>query len=330
MELQKEKGVHNFVPQARVEQTWLTNQTVDPMHRFDSAGIPQFSQIEGPFLPRWQTSPVLPTSMINENLFENDAVSRMAKDCIADKAAMLGGFHLAPPGSTSHADSTTMLFATLLSISEGEQVQYEGDPISHIAIPIFDKWEGDKHEKVVGVVEAFIYWRWFMRGILPDDELTVTVVISNNCTGSFTYQVTGAEARVIGVGDRHDRKYNAYRVEGSITPHIIDDGTLHGMPLNEKSCPYSFHVYPSDEGYSHFVTNEPEIVGISLAIVFAFTIGMFLVYDRLVERRQRLLLAKATQSTAIVSSLFVSTHTNPLRILMGHLTCSSASLFSLA
>lgn len=321
VELQTEQGLHNFVPQARFERTWLTNQTVDPLHTFDSAGIPLVSQSEGPLLPRWQTSPVLSTSMVNENLFENDVVSHLIKACIANKSAVLGGFQLAPPGSTTHPDHTTLLFATLLSISAGEEVEYEGDPISHIAIPIFDKWRGDKHERVVGIVESFIYWRWFMRGILPHDEISITVVIENNCTGSFTYQVNGPYVRSIGAGDRHDLKYTAYQVHGSIRSHTIDDGTLHGMPLN--ACPYSFHVYPAHEGYNHFVTNEPVIVGVSLAIVFAFTIAMFLVYDQLVERRQRLLLAKATQSTAIVSSLFVSICIVPKSLAVGN-TCDVA------
>jgi hypothetical protein len=39
-------------------------------------------------------------------------------------------------------------------------------------------------------------------------------------------------------------------------------------------------------------------------MVFAFTMLMFLVFNRLVERRQQLILDKAVQSTAIVSSLF--------------------------
>jgi Adenylate and Guanylate cyclase catalytic domain len=41
-----------------------------------------------------------------------------------------------------------------------------------------------------------------------------------------------------------------------------------------------------------------------MTLVIAFTICMFLLYDRLVEKRQRLVLSKAAQSTAIVSSLF--------------------------
>lgn len=39
-------------------------------------------------------------------------------------------------------------------------------------------------------------------------------------------------------------------------------------------------------------------------MVFVFTIIMFLVYNRLVEKRQHIILNKAAQSTAIVSSLF--------------------------
>jgi hypothetical protein len=41
-----------------------------------------------------------------------------------------------------------------------------------------------------------------------------------------------------------------------------------------------------------------------MTLVIVFTIFMFLLYDRLVEKRQRIVLSKAAQSTAIVSSLF--------------------------
>jgi hypothetical protein len=39
-------------------------------------------------------------------------------------------------------------------------------------------------------------------------------------------------------------------------------------------------------------------------VVFVFAISLFFVYNRLVEKRQSLVLTKAVQSTAIVSSLF--------------------------
>jgi class 3 adenylate cyclase len=41
-----------------------------------------------------------------------------------------------------------------------------------------------------------------------------------------------------------------------------------------------------------------------VAAIFVVTALMFLFYDRLVERRQQLILSKAVQSTAIVASIF--------------------------
>jgi hypothetical protein len=306
LQLQKEEGLDIFTPSSRVEEFWLTDRTVDPIHTFDSVGTPRLSDGEGPYLPRWQISPVLLTNLVNENLFENDAVSHLIQECIVEKAVALGGFHMAPPGSISHPDFTTSLFAALLSIWEGKEVQYVGDPVSYVAIPIFEESNEDKLPEVVGVVEAAIYWRWFLKGVLPPETLTITVVIGNACTGNFTYQVNGADSQAIGIGDRHDHKYDAYRVDGFLNVQIIEDGTSRGIPFYKDTCPYYFFVYPTDDAYNFFVTSQPIILSCALAVVFAFTIGMFLLYDRLVERRQRLLLAKATQSTAIVSSLFVS------------------------
>jgi Adenylate and Guanylate cyclase catalytic domain len=48
----------------------------------------------------------------------------------------------------------------------------------------------------------------------------------------------------------------------------------------------------------------PAILVTVVSVVFIFAIFLFLFYDRLVERRQSLVLQKAIQSTAIVSSLF--------------------------
>ena len=305
MNIQQEKGLNRFVPLSIAERSWLTNATVDPLHTFDDEGDPIQSKDKGPFLPRWQTSPVLPMSLVNENLFEKQAVSHLMRDCIRSKAAIVGGFHSAPAGPIEHPDPTTTFFSTLLSIWNGIKVQYPGDPISHVAIPIFDTLNGTDRN-VVGIIKSTIYWNWFLRNILPTHQKGIFVVIDNACDGSFTYIVEGPDVVPIGFGNRHDPRFSAYRVDGILNSLRIDDGTVHGVEFDKKSCPYTFHIYPAQDDYDMYVTNEPVVISLSVAAVFLFTIGMFLVYDRLVERRQRLILAKATQSTAIVSSLFVS------------------------
>jgi class 3 adenylate cyclase len=52
------------------------------------------------------------------------------------------------------------------------------------------------------------------------------------------------------------------------------------------------------------MSSVPILMTFAVAMVFIFTILMFLVYNRLVEKRQYLILRKAAHSTAIVSSLF--------------------------
>jgi hypothetical protein len=51
-------------------------------------------------------------------------------------------------------------------------------------------------------------------------------------------------------------------------------------------------------------SETPLVITCAIAGVLFFCILMFLFYDRLVERRQKVILATATQTTAIVSSLF--------------------------
>jgi hypothetical protein len=55
---------------------------------------------------------------------------------------------------------------------------------------------------------------------------------------------------------------------------------------------------------SVYITNEPMLYSIILAVVFLFTCAVFILYTFFVERRQRKVMGKAVQSGTIVSSLF--------------------------
>jgi hypothetical protein len=52
-----------------------------------------------------------------------------------------------------------------------------------------------------------------------------------------------------------------------------------------------------------YVTTDPVIFTVAV-LIFVFTSLVFLLYDRLVERRQKKVMSTAVQSSAIVSSLF--------------------------
>lgn len=81
---------------------------------------------------------------------------------------------------------------------------------------------------------------------------------------------------------------------------------MSGLRILQDKCPYTIRVYQSEKFLAQYYSSRPIWTTAAVAVVFVFTIGMFFVYDRLVERRQRLIARKAEQTSAIVSSLFVS------------------------
>ena len=106
--------------------------------------------------------------------------------------------------------------------------------------------------------------------------------------------------------DLHEIAYNDERQESSVLESgATADGTSKGLPfVDREGCKYSVTIYPTEMFEKEHRKSTSVILVVTVLIVFLFTIAMFIVYDRLVEDRQSLVLRKALQSTAIVSSLF--------------------------
>jgi hypothetical protein len=133
----------------------------------------------------------------------------------------------------------------------------------------------------------------------------IVVVLNDSCGGEYTYVINGEEVESIGAGDMHDRKYDDNKRSTSFALlENIADGTRHGLPLHQEHCSILLDVYPSNTFYDMNSTNTPVVITVCVALVFLLTACMFLLYDRLVERRQAIVLRKAEQTTAIVASLF--------------------------
>ena len=311
--IQDEEGrLNDFDDPGVVMKGFLTDEVVDPLHTYNEMGQPVLSESTGDyFVPRWQTSPVFETSLVNENLLENPNMSKVVTASIESRSAVTSGFHFAPAGYPSDPDRSSAFFAILESMDAKEEMKYFGDPMTHVVVPIFDSLNGTDRGEVVGVLTAMLQWKDYLQVILPPTDYGYHVVVANGCDKveekAFSYQVDGSVVTALGKGNRHDRKFTQYLVDGYFAKDIIKDGTLRGLNYSDDFCPYVFHVYPTQALYDKFVTSVPIVICVSISAIFVFTIGMFLFYDRLVERRQSIILAKATQSTAIVSSMFVST-----------------------
>jgi hypothetical protein len=103
----------------------------------------------------------------------------------------------------------------------------------------------------------------------------------------------------------HQPSFDSFEVQTDILEKgIIADGTRNGLSFHDGDCHYTLSIYPSQVFKDEYSTNTPAILTFVVSGIFALAIVMFFFYDNLVERRQTLILNKAVQSTAIVSSLF--------------------------
>ena len=72
----------------------------------------------------------------------------------------------------------------------------------------------------------------------------------------------------------------------------------------EDGCLYAVRIYPTSEFEKVYVTKTPLVYAGVVALIFAFTSIVFIVYDCLVERRQARVVNTAARANAIVDSLF--------------------------
>ena len=161
--------------------------------------------------------------------------------------------------------------------------------------------------KVVGTLTATLFWRNLIKDILPPGNDGLIVVFENPCNPTFTYQINGPTVIFLGRGDHHDKDYDEYRITSNffeLHSFAVGASMYSGPPLDQDFCPFTISVYPSDEMFNRFSSDDPLIFTIAGVMIFVFTSAVFLLYDWTVERRQKLVLNTAERSNAIVTSLF--------------------------
>jgi hypothetical protein len=119
--------------------------------------------------------------------------------------------------------------------------------------------------------------------------------IRHDCDHAVTYEVIGPQVKFMGYGDLHSSRFDSTSFLGMLD--VVDD-----VPTG--ACEFFLHIYPSQEFYEATQTQRPLYYTLAIVGVFVMTALVFLMYDWLVARRQRKLLTTATQSNAILSSLF--------------------------
>ena len=295
-----------------------------PIWRRNATGHVTEEDGNGPFFPTWQTSPILQGGHeINENLMmmtNTNANSMGARLSFYSGSVVVGNFMMSPadgpkeddPPESDDSDITqdaSERLSMLLSIAHQKAVYYDGSPVSQVYFPIFDSFRSDR--KTVAVMVAWIHWIEYFRDILPSSMEGLHAVLRQTCSGddegpvSYTFNVKGETATAVGKGDLHDESFdNMVQTASLDSVESIGDGTRDGLPFHHDHCTVNLAVYPTKKFHNAFNTNTPIFITAGIGLVFVFAVIMFLIYDRLVERRQKMVMNTANQQNAIVSSLF--------------------------
>lgn len=279
------------------------------IYYYNDIGIKMYDDRPGPYFPVWQSSPILPLprDSVNFNLNHLDHYKPYFKLLRETGQFSIGAIDVQPAGGVDHPNIQTNFFAFIMSMHAGRNVMYNGDPMATIWVPVFDSYE-TQSKKTVAVLKATIHWGTYLDGIVRPGSKPLRVVLENECTGPFTYDISGDGVAFIGVGDLHDPQFDDVKLytDLSLSGWNTTDGENSATEyvLNQDMCQYGLHVYPTTELQSDSISNAPITITIVVASMFVFTALMFLLYDRIVAYRNKVIMNMANRTTAIVSSLF--------------------------
>jgi Adenylate and Guanylate cyclase catalytic domain len=253
--------------------------------------------------------------VVNYNMNEMFSVFPKAADL---SKARLSAFRSSVPGYYNDTDVLTAFNSGFLSTQAQKIVPYEGDAMGYISLPIFPSYDQNNGaDQLVAKIEAYFQWAAFFKDVLPIQAKGIVFVLENQCSPEvlssqvngkddiFSYQVNGKDVAFLGKGDLHDARFNNYETKASLSNiTTIEDGTEFGIDFDGANCLVSIRIYPSVEFYDQYTSSLPIMMTVTVVMAFLFTMGLFLFYNRLVERRQQMVLTKAVESRAFVSSLF--------------------------
>ncbi|CAB9530583.1 Receptor-type guanylate cyclase gcy [Seminavis robusta] len=251
------------------------------------------------FYPVWCTWPLNPSSAANVDMY-GDVDHRVTIDTTLETGK--------PTFEVSHdyLDEETEKDGRYGLLKSNRNFDYQDDPHALAWFPIFDKFSyidsnsDPDPPRVSGLFLVIVYWRTYFDDLLPPGSDGIFVILENTCDQVYTYRVDGTSSLFVGHGDLHDPKYD-YLEAGTSIGNVINATVPDD---NQNGCHYSIRVYPSQDFEDDHRTDKPWIYVLVLASLFLFTSAVFLIYDNMVERRQKIVLQSAQQSGKLVSTLF--------------------------
>lgn len=266
------------------------------------------------YFPQWQASPQIPIyPPYNWDLASIQDTSFLFENAISNRAVIsppyLGGIYKNPNDviEIEEIEYEIDWFADYISAEEDPD-----EPAADFLYPIITEQDGSNiidgnydpsiNHSAVGLLSTTYYWRDMLQNILPVGSNGIVVVI-DTCLASFTYMIDGSNTTYLGPRDYHEGKYDYLEISAKLVD-TLETSFTH-VPLAEEYCPHRVRIYPSDDFRSAYASSDPIVLTIIVVLSFALLhTCVFLIYDKLVQKRNKLVMNEATRSRAIVNSLF--------------------------
>ena len=221
--------------------------------------------------------------------------------------------------------------------SEDETDEKLSEPKSLMIQPIFDTLN-PATANVTGVVVAVIEWTDYFDEDLGSKTDGMVIDLEYACGRNdktkqqqvYSFEkLTGGNFQDLGMDFVHDSKYE-HLTERMVVANKEDDddeeeedgdsesdddssdaeeesGSDDSPSIfedEERRCSYYVSVHATENFVQNYETNDVIIYSLLVVSIFVLTGLVFLIYDCLVEKRQKIVLKSAMQSGALVSSLF--------------------------
>ena len=247
----------------------------------------------GNYAPIWQEVPA-PTddpAMINFDLLSDPVLQRL--------------YH-------GMWDTSLPVFSNVMNVSflfGASKVSRQGDaPMDHphsvLFSPVYPNFQVKPGQNFSGLIAVIFSWDKYLMNLLPSGVADILIVLQNSCGGVYSYQVNSSQVLYVGEGDHHDSAYNGMMVNAAFSPFLQYNRSSDFV--SGDYCEYNFLIYPSGSLRAQYKTMRPTLFTMIVVVVFAFTVGAFLYYDALVQYRQKMVMATAKRTDAVVSALFPS------------------------
>ena len=166
-----------------------------------------------------QSPPPTSYGLLNWNIASYRHFDEIFKGVIALKNESLVspvGPYVAVPTALTHEEHDAMHSKLIDSDTQ--------NPHSFVYTPIH-KVVDDYESDVVAIIGTGTAWDAALLNLLPDNVIGIDAIITNDCNQSYTYQINGKDAIYLGVGDKHDPKYDDWEVLVNLAVHSHPDFT---------------------------------------------------------------------------------------------------------